>query len=139
MCPSPILCDTVILLVFAIVFIHSNVHLPLVYFLRDGSLDCFCSLAESYETINQFEARKTELVLSISIYANVNLKHIHLFSAENRGMGRKMKTLQQHRYDLLRSWCGMTGSPIGRQTNGDRFTVRTGFEVARKASDLIIR
>jgi len=34
-------------------FIYSNVHWQLVSLLRDGSLYCFCVLAESYETITK--------------------------------------------------------------------------------------
>ena len=35
------------------VMIYFNAHWQLVCLLRDGSLYCFCLLAESYETINQ--------------------------------------------------------------------------------------
>ena len=57
--PSPVLCDTVTLFVYIdqlfchCVFIFSNVLWQLVTFLHDGSLYCFCLLAESYETIGQ--------------------------------------------------------------------------------------
>jgi len=57
--PSPIQCGTVTLFVHIdhllchCVYIHSNVHWQLVSLLRDGSLYCFCLLAESYESICQ--------------------------------------------------------------------------------------
>jgi len=54
--PSPILCDTVPLFVNTDlllchgIFICSNAHWRLVYLVCDGSLYCFCLLAESYKT-----------------------------------------------------------------------------------------